>query len=415
MKMNQNLRSMGIACVAGLAVVGATAQGQTNALINPSFEDRCSVASNWTAFGNVQGGNFFTTSGVRNLKMFGPFNGGLGYSGAFQDQPASPGQTFVGRMFITNPPWDAFSETGTRGFISVDFLDASGAFLNPFTQISPKITAPTDSLPVLVETPAFTAPAGTVTVRFTAYAEQENQIGGAGWYDDAVLENTANPGVNILANPSFELAPPNCGGSDAQGWTNFGNGQLQAFLPRTGDNAAKLFGGFSGPFAVSGWFQNVAATPGTKWKAAGWGRSFNGDILQPVNDVFVGIEFFDNANNNLVGTATRSSGVPTPGDDTYRFYETGIATAPENTAFARLVILQLQFDFAGGATWWDDMSLVSLCPADFNADGTVDFFDYLDFVAAFDVESPSADFNGDQTVDFFDYLDFVAAFDTECL
>jgi hypothetical protein len=56
---------------------------------------------------------------------------------------------------------------------------------------------------------------------------------------------------------------------------------------------------------------------------------------------------------------------------------------------------------------------VRLCPADFNNDNTVDFFDYLDFVAAFDAEDPSADFNGDNTVDFFDYLDFVQFFD-EC-
>jgi fibronectin-binding autotransporter adhesin len=54
------------------------------------------------------------------------------------------------------------------------------------------------------------------------------------------------------------------------------------------------------------------------------------------------------------------------------------------------------------------------CQADFNNDGTADFFDYLDFVAAFDAEDPSADFNNDGTVDFFDYLDFVAAFDIGC-
>ena len=51
------------------------------------------------------------------------------------------------------------------------------------------------------------------------------------------------------------------------------------------------------------------------------------------------------------------------------------------------------------------------CEADFNGDQQVDFFDYLDFVAAFDAEDPSADFNGDNQVDFFDYLDFAAAFD----
>jgi hypothetical protein len=52
--------------------------------------------------------------------------------------------------------------------------------------------------------------------------------------------------------------------------------------------------------------------------------------------------------------------------------------------------------------------------ADFNADLEVDFFDYLDFVAAFDADQVSADFNSDTAIDFFDYLDFVAAFDTGC-
>ena len=54
------------------------------------------------------------------------------------------------------------------------------------------------------------------------------------------------------------------------------------------------------------------------------------------------------------------------------------------------------------------------CPADFNGDSTVDFFDYLDFVAAFADLSPTADFNNDSVVDFFDYLDFVQAFSVGC-
>jgi endonuclease/exonuclease/phosphatase family metal-dependent hydrolase len=53
-------------------------------------------------------------------------------------------------------------------------------------------------------------------------------------------------------------------------------------------------------------------------------------------------------------------------------------------------------------------------PADFNADGTIDFFDYLDFVAAFSNDDPAADFNVDGSIDFFDYLDFVAAFSQGC-
>ncbi|MDX2146452.1 MAG: lectin-like protein [Planctomycetota bacterium] len=54
------------------------------------------------------------------------------------------------------------------------------------------------------------------------------------------------------------------------------------------------------------------------------------------------------------------------------------------------------------------------CLADFNADGTPDFFDYLDYVAAYDVETCGADVNVDGIVDFFDYLDFALAFDAGC-
>ncbi|MDX2148461.1 MAG: immunoglobulin domain-containing protein [Planctomycetota bacterium] len=55
-----------------------------------------------------------------------------------------------------------------------------------------------------------------------------------------------------------------------------------------------------------------------------------------------------------------------------------------------------------------------ICPTDFNLDGTVDFFDYLDFASAYATEDGTADFSGDGQVDFFDYLDFVTAFDAGC-
>jgi uncharacterized membrane protein len=54
------------------------------------------------------------------------------------------------------------------------------------------------------------------------------------------------------------------------------------------------------------------------------------------------------------------------------------------------------------------------CTADYNNDGVVDFFDYLDFVQDFSTLSCNADFNNDGVIDFFDYLDFVAAFSSGC-
>jgi len=68
--------------------------------------------------------------------------------------------------------------------------------------------------------------------------------------------------------------------------------------------------------------------------------------------------------------------------------------------------------FSAGA--WAPCLLDGSCTADFNGDTIVDFFDYLDFVAAFAANEPVSDFNADTVVDFFDYLDFVAAFAAGC-
>ncbi len=54
------------------------------------------------------------------------------------------------------------------------------------------------------------------------------------------------------------------------------------------------------------------------------------------------------------------------------------------------------------------------CNIDFNSDGVVDLFDYLDFVQIFQGGQLDADYNGDGVTDFFDYLDFVAEFANGC-
>lgn len=59
-----------------------------------------------------------------------------------------------------------------------------------------------------------------------------------------------------------------------------------------------------------------------------------------------------------------------------------------------------------------------VCPADFNHDCFVDFFDYDDYVRCFEGDGcpvgQSADFNGDGFADFFDYDAFVGAFEVGC-
>ncbi len=75
--------------------------------------------------------------------------------------------------------------------------------------------------------------------------------------------------------------------------------------------------------------------------------------------------------------------------------------------------------FAGGEIrgqirWCDP----GLCGADFDGDGTVDFFDYDAFVRCFEggtcPPGKTADFDGDGSVDFFDYDAFVVEFEAGC-
>jgi hypothetical protein len=58
------------------------------------------------------------------------------------------------------------------------------------------------------------------------------------------------------------------------------------------------------------------------------------------------------------------------------------------------------------------------CPADFNSDGFLDFFDYDAFVSCFETgvcpPGKNADANGDGFIDFFDYDDFVGVFEAGC-
>jgi len=54
------------------------------------------------------------------------------------------------------------------------------------------------------------------------------------------------------------------------------------------------------------------------------------------------------------------------------------------------------------------------CPADFDADGDLDFFDISMYLAAFNAGAPIADFNGDGLINFFDISDLITAFNAGC-
>ena len=88
---------------------------------------------------------------------------------------------------------------------------------------------------------------------------------------------------------------------------------------------------------------------------------------------------------------------PTTGACTLSFFKPGNSGEPATLSLAGLPV-----------------PAAGHCAGDFNNDGGVDFFDYLDFVDAFSTNAANADFNNDGSIDFFDYLDFVDAFTLGC-
>ena len=93
---------------------------------------------------------------------------------------------------------------------------------------------------------------------------------------------------------------------------------------------------------------------------------------------------------------------------------------PRQVAFEmpRVTIPVRNYEMIDPRTDWLERVVCNRCPADFNEDGFLDFFDYDDFVNCFEgTFCPpwiSADFNNDGVVDFFDYDDFVIAFEAGC-
>ncbi|MHA7812866.1 MAG: GC-type dockerin domain-anchored protein [Phycisphaerales bacterium] len=59
-------------------------------------------------------------------------------------------------------------------------------------------------------------------------------------------------------------------------------------------------------------------------------------------------------------------------------------------------------------------SVIDCCPADYNCDGSLDFFDVSQFITDFNAMDPSADFNNDGNWDFFDVSQFIQAFNAGC-
>jgi hypothetical protein len=158
---------------------------------------------------------------------------------------------------------------------------------------------------------------------------------------------------NLLADPGFETQT---------GWTLFnGASYSQAFahsgtwsmLDATVNN-------------VPGSFEQFAASPGMRFDLTGYALTPTPLLGSPAFGILQ-VTYFDSANNNLgtvetspgnAKTSAQLNGGSTPG--VWTFLDTGIATAPANTASIEAFTLYVDFSGNNQGVYFDDLSLVAV-------------------------------------------------------
>ncbi|MEN0005274.1 MAG: HYR domain-containing protein [Bacteroidota bacterium] len=173
-------------------------------LTNASFEDGVAfnqpgAGTNWTSFGAVFGIDANAIPSAKDgdfyLKMFG------GNSGAFQDNPVSPGDNLAGSVFLQNASFDPMLP-GCTGFLKLEYFDASNNLIS-FTE-SAKLD---DTTPQNVWTEIMisdVAPAGAATVRFVVI--MQCTAGGAVFFDDAslIVDDGSGPPAAFMLNNDLD-------------------------------------------------------------------------------------------------------------------------------------------------------------------------------------------------------------------
>jgi len=165
--------------------------------------------------------------------------------------------------------------------------------------------------------------------------------------------------ANMLANPGFE--------SGLAGWIAFGNVYPQTalapqFVPYDGNGLVSMFGNWSGPWNVSGIFQEFPTMAGESWTMSCKSRFWIGDPMvgpgAPYNNwVVQKIAFFDASNTEIAAVES------TILDGTFAsdlWYDNAPITgmAPAGTVKVQALVLFIQPAQDGGAAHIDNVELI---------------------------------------------------------
>lgn len=182
-----------------------------NVLVNPGFESPSTMpgveyfgaGDGWSTFG----GGIFTqnniiatpNSGDQVLKMFGGC-----CSGAFQQFPTAPGETWNGGVWMLNSSNDQMA-AGQVAAVNIEWIQADGSTQSAITPFISNGTFTAADAPVdtwTLQTITGDAPADAAFARFVVITGdfQPGGPGGAPFYDDAFFEQQGPVSVD---NTSF--------------------------------------------------------------------------------------------------------------------------------------------------------------------------------------------------------------------
>ena len=248
------------------------------------------------------------------------------------------------------------------------------------------------------------APLSVSIVGTTIAYEEALETGGAGWVVGAPGD-TATSGIWSLNNPESTAAQPeddhtptpgvNCFVTDYRAGTSVGTYDVDAgatTLTSAGFDASDVFDIIGDDPRISYW----------RWYSNNQGSAPNQDSMP------ISISNDGGQSWTQVELVTENAGA-------WVRKEVRIADFVTPTANMKLRFVARD-DGAGSIVEAavDDVTLTILgCPrhpADMNADGVLDFFDFLEFQNLFSAMDPLGDFNKDGVFDFFDFLAFQNSF-----
>ncbi len=250
--------------------VQVSIDGGPNAVVNGDFEvaghspgQSPNGIDEWTGFGDQEKSQDVAEDGASSLK----FGTREAYSGLFQNMGAlNAGDHIYMLAWAWNPSSDPLTDN-TRVGIKLEF-DANGDVPPPEENLAFDESVPANQwTQVQLNT---VVPPDVTIARIVCIYVGDPQTTGAVHFDAVSAERGSVPGVNQLANESFEAGPG--GANGLTDWTEFGSpgvaeAQKSCFEVPAQDGicTARAWGE-----SVAGLFQEITVTPGETLDLSAW-------------------------------------------------------------------------------------------------------------------------------------------------